>query len=496
MPEQMSGNGRHPLEAKAVGVLQHGRLKINIFSILWSDHNDILIYRKYEDFKNMNRELKKKFPLESGLLRKSDNMIPKLRDVPIFRMNRNTSRCIERLRLLENHCQQLLTADEKISHCDVVTSFFTPSSSDLNPNFPQNSLMIMPSEAREQQRERPKWLPKPPATEPIVSQMYLCVEDHETKDTKNRPFKVKRNEHLGVLIKENSGWWLVENEEKRLAWFPAPFLKALETEDDLDSGTDSDNEGIRYYSTMAYEAMSWDEVSISRGVLVEVIEKSNNGWWLIRYNGKNGFVPAMHLKPYQNCHQLQIMKNQGNFPSTSNMFKASSQLELSRPTEAWRVDKEHNKANTGSLERAKAQKLDRRKSRSISGLASSPVYGFYSNPPKFVQRDHEVFQSLEKAHIPTRKSQTRDAIRKPSASSKIPPEKIPKPRLQRQILCDKQDLHKDGPSTTKPKTGQSIPQVPQTPLMPQRPKPHEILHKCTTFTKKAFEMREASALQG
>lgn len=34
-----------------------------------------------------------------------------------------------------------------------------------------------------------------------------------------------------------SGWWLVENEEKRLAWFPAPYLQLCEDEDDdeLDS---------------------------------------------------------------------------------------------------------------------------------------------------------------------------------------------------------------------------------------------------------------------
>lgn len=29
-----------------------------------------------------------------------------------------------------------------------------------------------------------------------------------------------------------SGWWLVENEDKRLAWFPAPFLELCDEEDD------------------------------------------------------------------------------------------------------------------------------------------------------------------------------------------------------------------------------------------------------------------------
>ncbi|KAM5151915.1 NADPH oxidase organizer 1 [Mantella aurantiaca] len=493
MPQQKNGTDRHPLEAKAVGVLQHGRFKINIFSILWSDHNDILIYRKYENFKDMHKELRRKFPLESGLLRKSDNMIPKLRDVPIFWMNRNTSRVIKRLRLLEDYCQQLLTADAKISNCEVVTSFFTPNSSDLNPNFPQNSLMIVPSEATEQKRERPTWLPNPPVAEPIVSQMYLCVEDHETKDTKNRPFKVKRNECLGVLIKENSGWWLVENEEKRVAWFPAPFLKTLETEEDNDSGMDSDDEEIRYYSTMAYEAMSWDEVSISRGVLVEVIEKSNHGWWLIRYNGKTGFAPAMYLKPYRTCHQLQIIKNHEKFPSTSNLFKSTSQQELSRPAEAWRMDKERNTAMIGSVEQVKAQKLDRRKSRSISGLPTSSAYGLYPNSAELMPGIHvqEVFQPIEKGQTPIPKDRTRDAIQKPAAGS---PEKTARPLVQRQILHDKQDSPKQSLSRTEPPSGQFISHLPRTPLIPQRPKPHEILHKCTTVTKKALEMKQASAM--
>ncbi|MEE6524247.1 hypothetical protein FKM82_023598 [Ascaphus truei] len=77
--ENMSATARYPMEVKALGVLQHGRLKHNMFSVLWSDHNDMLIYRIFEDFKKLQRQLKKKFPLESGLFRKSENIIPKLR---------------------------------------------------------------------------------------------------------------------------------------------------------------------------------------------------------------------------------------------------------------------------------------------------------------------------------------------------------------------------------------------------------------------------------
>lgn len=37
-----------------------------------------------------------------------------------------------------------------------------------------------------------------------------------------------------------SGWWLVENEDKRIAWFPAPYLEKL---DDDEGGNEDDING-------------------------------------------------------------------------------------------------------------------------------------------------------------------------------------------------------------------------------------------------------------
>ncbi|XP_044160008.1 NADPH oxidase organizer 1-like [Bufo gargarizans] len=480
MPQETTV-GRHPLEAKAVGVLQHGKRKINMISILWSDHNDIVIYRTFEEFKKMHRQLRKKFPLESGLLRKSENMIPKLRDVPIFRKNRRSSRFIERLMLLEKFSQELLKTDNKLSQCNVVMMFFTPTNSDLNATFPENSMVIMPSEVRELQKsEQPKQLPQPPVCEPIVSQMYSCIEDYETKDTKNRPFKVKRNEKLGVLIKESSGWWLVENEEKRLAWFPAPFLKTVEEKQDIDSDTESDDEGVRYYATSSYEAMSCDELSFSRGVLVEVIEKSNNGWWLIRYNGKSGYVPAMYLKPYRHCHQLENMMKQGKSSSMENLFKASSTLEISRPEESWRKDNHFNDAKQASKD-----KLDRRKSRSMSGLSVNTQYGF-QHPPTALLPRQKVGAAIPSAGAEL-KPKAEEVIRDPPLASdhpvaiKEPP--IPRPR---KISIETPAME----STPKPHVSGITPRV------PQRPRPHEILNKCTSATRTAIKKKQGAILYG
>lgn len=42
-------------------------------------------------------------------------------------------------------------------------------------------------------------------TNPFVTQTYRCVAPYETKDTKNRPFKVAVDEKLDVLIKDPAG---------------------------------------------------------------------------------------------------------------------------------------------------------------------------------------------------------------------------------------------------------------------------------------------------
>lgn len=42
-------------------------------------------------------------------------------------------------------------------------------------------------------------------THPFVTQTYRCVDAYETKDTKNRPFKVAVDEKLDVLIKDPAG---------------------------------------------------------------------------------------------------------------------------------------------------------------------------------------------------------------------------------------------------------------------------------------------------
>lgn len=53
-----------------------------------------------------------------------------------------------------------------------------------------------------------------------------------TENQKEKPSFTFISVVLKVCVISSPGWWLVENEDKRLAWFPAPYLELWDTEDD------------------------------------------------------------------------------------------------------------------------------------------------------------------------------------------------------------------------------------------------------------------------
>lgn len=63
--------------------------------------------------------------------------------------------------------------------------------------------MVMPSE--ETLGRSSKLKSDAGVTKPFMTQMYRCIAPYETKDTKNRPFKVEVGEAVDVLIKDKAG---------------------------------------------------------------------------------------------------------------------------------------------------------------------------------------------------------------------------------------------------------------------------------------------------
>nr|XP_040033040.1 NADPH oxidase organizer 1-like [Gasterosteus aculeatus aculeatus] len=331
----MSGERRFVFSARVIGAVHRDSPKLRVFmiSVLWSDKAEVIVYRSFSDFKKLHKQLKKRFqPVNT--LKKNERVIPKFRG----QARRNSlqqkasQRCVQRMKFLETYCHKLLKCDHAVTQSYEATHFFLPNDHDLQADFTKNSIvMLLSDDVPDGAAVRRQHAAS--VTHPFVSQTHRCVAAYETKDTNNRPFKVAVDQELEVLIKDPAGWWLVEDEDKHLAWFPAPYLELWDQEGggDDDDGDDGDDDvfplaGALYCAVRSYSTKEEDEVSVPIGSVVEVLRKTDDGWWFIRFDGKSGYVPSRNLKPHN--HPLHLLHRKLH-SSTLNLT-AGSDLQAPR----------------------------------------------------------------------------------------------------------------------------------------------------------------------
>ncbi|NXD13887.1 NOXO1 oxidase, partial [Nothocercus nigrocapillus] len=487
------GSSRYPVEVKAVGVMQCQKQKNYMMFVSWSDRNSVLIYRTFEEFKRFHKELKRKFPIESGSLRRSDRTIPKFKDANVKqRKSGKLNKSLERLKLLETYSQELLKMDAKISQSETLIQFFKAQTQDLDPSFPENSVVIMPSEIggerRKEQRRRQQQQQQhvPSITHPQASQSYRCIEAFETKDTKNKTFKVAKKEIVEVLIKDMTGWWLVENADKQIAWFPAPYLQQLDIHGESESASSSQEEGCLYFAARAYESQEADELSLNNGVIVEVVRKSQDGWWLSRYNGRTGYIPSMCLQPYRNPHcRLQSIVSCGlnaSTPNLSSSYSSSSSSSLGAPQAPDEVQARppHDKSQGGTSARSRSKTLPRASSTShLESDSSSLSTGSEQGRPGWKA---DLCRSLPEV----------EQARSSAPGTASAPRDSKSPHLTQRDRNDSGFVEvcaaDSSCSLADSDSAACVPKV------PARPSAHEILQKCSTITKRAMQSASRAAL--
>lgn len=96
-----------------------------------------------------------------------------------------------------------------------------------------------------------------------------------------------------MLEKSFNGWWFVDSTDGQ-GFVPQSVLKPL---NDLNSNYDRlalpVDENQVFIVKKDYLAVKSDEVSITKGDYIRVIEKRLNGWWLVEYKNKLGIAPAV-----------------------------------------------------------------------------------------------------------------------------------------------------------------------------------------------------------
>ncbi|KAM6183758.1 SH3 and PX domain-containing protein 2A isoform 1-T1 [Erethizon dorsatum] len=158
--------------------------------------------------------------------------------------------------------------------------------------------------------------------EPMILEQYVVVSNYKKQE--NSELSLQAGEVVDVIEKNESGWWFVSTSEEQ-GWVPATYLEAQNgTRDDSDINTSKAGEvsnrrkayqrrldrrwtlgGMvnrqhsreeKYITVQPYTSQSKDEIGFEKGVTVEVIRKNLQGWWYIRYLGKEGWAPASYLK--------------------------------------------------------------------------------------------------------------------------------------------------------------------------------------------------------
>ncbi|XP_017564319.1 SH3 and PX domain-containing protein 2A isoform X1 [Pygocentrus nattereri] len=253
-----------------------------IISVSYSDSSSQLLYRRYSHFFNLQMKLLDLFPEEGGQRDPKFRIIPFLPGKVLFGRSQIRDVAVRRLKHLDNYCQALLRLPPHISQSEEVLKFFEPKLEDLLEPQTQSST---------------KHTPGAESREAMSGEEFVCVfvvaADYQRQE--NTEISLRAGERVEVIEKNDTGWWFVSTAEEQ-GWFPSTYLVSPAEQRDDHRTPKGDS---HYVTVQAYSSSSQDELGFECGVRVEVIQKNLEGWWFIRYEGKEGWAPASYLKKVQ-----------------------------------------------------------------------------------------------------------------------------------------------------------------------------------------------------
>ncbi|KAM4583675.1 SH3 and PX domain-containing protein 2A isoform 7-T7 [Odontesthes bonariensis] len=267
---------------------------VYLINVTYSDNTSHIIYRRYSKFFDLQMQILDKFPIEGGQKDPKKRIIPFLPGKILFRRSHVRDVAMKRLRFIDDYCRALVRLPPQISQSEEVLRFFETKAEDINPpveDYGSKRKSVWMYGFTDSPRKEASGID---SSEPMVLEQYVAVANYERQE--NSEISLKAGETVDVIEKSESGWWFVSTAEEQ-GWVPATYLDSQNgTRDDLDLGTSRTGEEEKYVTIQPYSSQGADEVSFEKGVTVEVIQKNLEGWWYIRYLGKEGWAPASYLK--------------------------------------------------------------------------------------------------------------------------------------------------------------------------------------------------------
>ncbi|XP_072517505.1 SH3 and PX domain-containing protein 2B isoform X1 [Salminus brasiliensis] len=262
---------------------------VYIIKVSWSDGSTEVIFRRYSKFFDLQMELLDKFPVEGGQKDPKRRIIPFLPGKILFRRSHIRDVAMKRLRPINEYCRALIQLPVYISQCEEVRVFFETRPEDLNPPI-EEPIGKKKSGIVERAASFLKRGGDSTSADPLLLDQYVAVTDYEKQESSEISLHV--GQMVEVIEKNESGWWFVSSEDAQ-GWVPATCLEAQDDPDDFSLPAEEEE---KYTVIYPYAARDQDEIDLERGMTVEVIQKNLEGWWKIRYQGREGWAPASYLK--------------------------------------------------------------------------------------------------------------------------------------------------------------------------------------------------------
>ncbi|XP_027707734.1 SH3 and PX domain-containing protein 2A isoform X2 [Vombatus ursinus] len=298
---------------------------VYIINVTWSDSTSQTIYRRYSKFFDLQMQLLDKFPIEGGQKDPKQRIIPFLPGKILFRRSHIRDVAVKRLKPIDEYCRALVRLPPHISQCDEVFRFFEARPEDVNP-------------PKEDYGSSKRKSGADVNSEPMILEQYVVVSNYKKQE--NAELSLQAGEVVDVIEKNESGWWFVSTSEEQ-GWVPATYLESQNgTRDDSEINTSKAGEEEKYVTVQPYASQSKDEIGFEKGVTVEVIQKNLEGWWYIRYLGKEGWAPASYLKkakddlPTRKKNLTGPVEIIGNIMEISNLLNKKTSVDKEAPADS------------------------------------------------------------------------------------------------------------------------------------------------------------------
>eukprot|EP00794_Sanderia_malayensis_P005750 gene5750-6453_t len=285
-----------------------------VLEITWDDGSQNIVYRRYSQFFQLQTSLIDAFPVEGGVKNPADRILPFLPGKVLFRSHVREV-ALKRKAALEDYCKKLVKLPAHILNSDHVTLFFEATCDDI---------CTLTNSLKDENRKKKSQRKADVISEPVLLEQYLALGDF--KKSGRGQISMVAGDIVDVIEKTDNGWFFVSLDDEQ-GWVPCSYLESIQ-------GTDS---AVTVEKCLAeekfvcikpYKAVLDDEIDLELGSIVSVFEKGLDGWWHVRYRGKEGWAPRAYLK---DAAHLKISSTSSDVINDNGAIQQTGKIGLAPP---------------------------------------------------------------------------------------------------------------------------------------------------------------------